>query len=98
MWYNDWLCMYAGDMSLFKPLREYTYKYELKANGGTTHLSETHHSSFKLTCKVNLEVPDRCSFLLKLKECEVFDLPPIGEELPFQTTPNQKAFVESLTR
>uniref|UniRef100_UPI00358DE0B7 apolipoprotein B-100-like n=1 Tax=Myxine glutinosa TaxID=7769 RepID=UPI00358DE0B7 len=84
----------SREMSLFKPLKEYTYNYELKANGG--QLSTTQHSSFKLTCKVNLEVPDRCSFLLKLKECEVFDLLPTGEELQFQTIPEQKAFVESL--
>ncbi|XP_061478674.1 apolipoprotein B-100 [Rhineura floridana] len=73
----------SRDATRFKHLRKYVYKYETETTSGVTGTADSHTGS-KLQCKVELEVPQLCNFILKTSRCslqEVSGIDPEGKAL-----------------
>uniref|UniRef100_A0A8U7MET4 Apolipoprotein B n=1 Tax=Corvus moneduloides TaxID=1196302 RepID=A0A8U7MET4_CORMO len=60
----------AEDATRFKPLRKYVYSYEAETSSGITGTSDSRSGS-KITCKVELEVPQLCRFILRTMHCSL---------------------------
>uniref|UniRef100_A0A8U7MDV8 Apolipoprotein B n=1 Tax=Corvus moneduloides TaxID=1196302 RepID=A0A8U7MDV8_CORMO len=58
------------DATRFKPLRKYVYSYEAETSSGITGTSDSRSGS-KITCKVELEVPQLCRFILRTMHCSL---------------------------
>ncbi|NXU55395.1 APOB protein, partial [Turnix velox] len=58
------------DATRFKHLRKYVYSYEAETSNGITGTADSRSGS-KITCKVELEVPQLCSFILKTMHCSL---------------------------
>uniref|UniRef100_A0A8U7ME53 Apolipoprotein B n=1 Tax=Corvus moneduloides TaxID=1196302 RepID=A0A8U7ME53_CORMO len=59
-----------SDATRFKPLRKYVYSYEAETSSGITGTSDSRSGS-KITCKVELEVPQLCRFILRTMHCSL---------------------------
>ncbi|KAK2493270.1 hypothetical protein MC885_004097 [Smutsia gigantea] len=59
---------FIKDASRFRHLRKYIYNYEAAISSGVPGTSEA-RSATKINCKVELEVPQLCSFILKTSQC-----------------------------
>ncbi|XP_008116487.2 apolipoprotein B-100 [Anolis carolinensis] len=73
----------SRDTTRFKHLRKYVYNYEAETTSGVTGTADTRSGS-KITCKVELEVPQLCHFNLRTSQCslrEVAGINPEGEAL-----------------
>ncbi|KAK1333256.1 hypothetical protein QTO34_006797 [Cnephaeus nilssonii] len=67
----------------FKHLRKYVYNYEAESSSGAPASTDS-RSVTKINCKVELEVPQLCSFILKTSQCslrEVYGFSPEGQAL-----------------
>ncbi|NXG65275.1 APOB protein, partial [Hemiprocne comata] len=60
----------AEDATRFKHLRKYVYSYEAETASGITGTADSRSGS-KITCKVELEVPQLCHFILKTMHCSL---------------------------
>ncbi|NXX46122.1 APOB protein, partial [Tricholaema leucomelas] len=60
----------AEDATRFKPLRKYVYSYEAETSNGITGTADSRSGS-KINCKVELEVPQLCSFILRTTHCSL---------------------------
>ncbi|OXB84376.1 UNVERIFIED_CONTAM: hypothetical protein H355_010803, partial [Colinus virginianus] len=58
------------DAARFKSLRKYVYLYEAETSSGITGTSDSRSGS-KITCKVELEVPQLCQFILRTMHCSL---------------------------
>uniref|UniRef100_A0A8C9NJF6 Apolipoprotein B n=1 Tax=Serinus canaria TaxID=9135 RepID=A0A8C9NJF6_SERCA len=58
------------DATRFKPLRKYVYSYEAETSSGVTGTADSRSGS-KITCKVELEVPQLCRFILRTMHCSL---------------------------
>ncbi|XP_059324975.1 LOW QUALITY PROTEIN: apolipoprotein B-100 [Ammospiza nelsoni] len=58
------------DATRFKPLRKYVYSYEAETSSGITGTADSRSGS-KITCKVELEVPQLCRFVLRTMHCSL---------------------------
>uniref|UniRef100_A0A8C4XND5 Apolipoprotein B n=1 Tax=Falco tinnunculus TaxID=100819 RepID=A0A8C4XND5_FALTI len=54
----------------FKHLRKYVYLYEAETSNGITGTADSRSGS-KITCKVELEVPQLCRFILRTMHCSL---------------------------
>ncbi|XP_007516840.2 apolipoprotein B-100 [Erinaceus europaeus] len=87
------------DATRFKHFRKYVYSYEAE---GTSELPGTadSRSSTKIHCKVELEVPQLCSFILRLSQCtlkEVSGFSAEGRAL-LKKTKNSEEFAAAMSR
>ncbi|XP_075717159.1 apolipoprotein B-100 [Rhinoderma darwinii] len=58
----------SRDAIKFRHLRKYTYNYEASTSSGVTGTADS-QSGTKFNCKVELEVPQLCNFILRIKQC-----------------------------
>ncbi|XP_039743669.1 apolipoprotein B-100 isoform X2 [Pteropus medius] len=88
-------CQYANR---FKPLRKYIYNYEAESSSGVPRTDS--RSIIRINCKVELEVPQRCSFILKTSQCtlkEVNGFNPKGKPL-MKKTANSEEFAAAMSK
>ncbi|NXJ45697.1 APOB protein, partial [Spizaetus tyrannus] len=60
----------SKDATRFKHLRKYVYLYEAETSNGITGTADSRSGS-KITCKVELEVPQLCHFILRTMHCSL---------------------------
>ncbi|CAM4646048.1 unnamed protein product [Lepidochelys kempii] len=73
----------SKDATRFKHLRKYIYTYEAEIASGVKGTADSRSGS-KINCKVELEVPQLCSFILKTSQCtlrEMFGVDAEGKSL-----------------
>ncbi|EHH21924.1 hypothetical protein EGK_05097 [Macaca mulatta] len=88
-----------GDTTRFKHLRKYTYNYEAESSSGVPGTADS-RSATRINCKVELEVPQLCSFILKTSQCtlkEVYGFNPEGRAL-LKKTKNSEEFAAAMSR
>uniref|UniRef100_A0A2I3T9X1 Apolipoprotein B-100 n=1 Tax=Pan troglodytes TaxID=9598 RepID=A0A2I3T9X1_PANTR len=87
------------DATRFKHLRKYTYNYEAESSSGVPGTADS-RSATRINCKVELEVPQLCSFILKTSQCtlkEVYGFNPDGKAL-LKKTKNSEEFAAAMSR
>ncbi|XP_051830039.1 apolipoprotein B-100 [Antechinus flavipes] len=87
------------DATRFKHLRKYVYSYEAESASSVAGTADS-YSGTKISCKVELEVPQPCSFVLRLSQCglkEVYGFDPDGKAL-LKKTKNSDEFAAALSR
>uniref|UniRef100_G1QIQ2 Apolipoprotein B-100 n=2 Tax=Hylobatidae TaxID=9577 RepID=G1QIQ2_NOMLE len=87
------------DATRFKHLRKYTYNYEAESSSGVPGTADS-RSATKINCKVELEVPQLCSFIMKTSQCtlkEVYGFNPEGKAL-LKKTKNSEEFAAAMSR
>nr|KAF6428922.1 apolipoprotein B [Molossus molossus] len=83
----------------FKHLRKYVYDYEAESSSGVPATTDS-ASVTKINCKVELEVPQLCSFILKTSQCtlkEVSGFTPEGKAL-LREAENSEEFSAAMSR
>lgn len=83
----------------FKHLRKYMYNYEAESSSGVPGTADS-RSVTKINCKVELEVPQLCSFILKTSQCtlkEVYGFNPEGKAL-LKKTKNSEEFAAAMSK
>uniref|UniRef100_A0A8C2THN1 Apolipoprotein B n=1 Tax=Coturnix japonica TaxID=93934 RepID=A0A8C2THN1_COTJA len=63
----------------FKSLRKYVYSYEAETSSGITGTTDSRSGS-KITCKVELEVPQLCQFILRTMHCSLRETSGVDSE------------------
>uniref|UniRef100_A0A8C3VXS5 Apolipoprotein B n=1 Tax=Catagonus wagneri TaxID=51154 RepID=A0A8C3VXS5_9CETA len=89
----------SKDATRFKHLRKYVYNYEAESSSGVPGTADS-RSSTKINCKVELEVPQFCSFILKTNHCslkEVYGFNPEGKAL-LKRAKNSEEFAAAMSR
>ncbi|XP_036608394.1 apolipoprotein B-100 isoform X2 [Trichosurus vulpecula] len=87
------------DTIRFKHLRKYVYSYEAESANNVAGTADS-YSATKINCKVELEVPQLCRFILKMSQCtlkEVYGFDPDGKAL-LRKTKNSDEFAAALSR
>eukprot|EP00070_Physeter_catodon_P035279 XP_028342173.1 apolipoprotein B-100 [Physeter catodon] len=87
------------DATRFKHLRKYVYNYEAESSSGVPGTADS-RSSTKINCKVELEVPQLCNFILKTSHCtlkEVYGFNPEGKAL-LKTAKNTEEFAAAMSK
>ncbi|XP_067400807.1 apolipoprotein B-100 [Emydura macquarii macquarii] len=69
----------SKDATRFKHLRKYVYNYEAEIASGVKGTADSRSGS-KITCKVELEVPQLCSFILKTSQCTLREMSGVDAE------------------
>ncbi|KAM8953244.1 apolipoprotein B-100 [Pelodytes ibericus] len=67
------------DATKFKHLRKYVYNYEAGTSTGVTGTADSQSGS-RFNCKVELEVPQPCSFILRVKQCTLREVYGVNSE------------------
>uniref|UniRef100_A0A8D0RCT2 Vitellogenin domain-containing protein n=1 Tax=Sus scrofa TaxID=9823 RepID=A0A8D0RCT2_PIG len=101
LWYPlaDLYLLPVGDATRFKHLRKYVYSYEAESSSGVPGTADS-RSSTKINCKVELEVPQLCSFILKTSHCslkEVYGFNPEGKAL-LKKAKNSEEFAAAMSK
>ncbi|XP_058407707.1 apolipoprotein B-100 [Diceros bicornis minor] len=89
----------SKDAIRFKHLRKYTYNYEAESSSGVPGTADS-RSTAKINCKVELEVPQLCSLILKTSQCtlkEVYGINPKGKPL-LKKTKNSEEFGAAMSK
>ncbi|XP_020823088.1 apolipoprotein B-100 [Phascolarctos cinereus] len=87
------------DTTRFKHLRKYVYSYEAESANSVAGTADS-RSATRINCKVELEVPQLCSFILKMNRCtlkEVYGFDPDGKAL-LRKTKNSDEFAAAMSR
>ncbi|MEJ1287271.1 apolipoprotein B [Cricetulus griseus] len=87
------------DATRFKHLRKYVYNYEAESSSGVRGTADS-RSATKINCKVELEVPQLCSFIMRTSQCtlkEVYGFNPEGKAL-MKKTKNSDEFAAAMSR
>ncbi|KAB0402813.1 hypothetical protein E2I00_014757 [Balaenoptera physalus] len=87
------------DATRFKHLRKYVYNYEAESSSGVPGTADS-RSSTKINCKVELEVPQLCNFILKTSHCtlkEVYGFNPEGKAL-LKKAKNSEEFAAAMSK
>ncbi|CAH6786859.1 Apob [Phodopus roborovskii] len=87
------------DATRFKHLRKYVYNYEAESSSGVRGTADS-RSATKINCKVELEVPQLCSFIMRTSQCtlkEVYGFNPEGKAL-MKKTKNSDEFATAMSR
>ncbi|KAI4547310.1 hypothetical protein MG293_003865 [Ovis ammon polii] len=95
----DGFLLIVEDATRFKHLRKYVYNYEAESSSGVPGTADS-RSSTKINCKVELEVPQLCNFILKTSHCtlkEVYGLDPEGKAL-LKKTKNSEEFAAAMSK
>ncbi|NP_001079785.1 apolipoprotein B L homeolog precursor [Xenopus laevis] len=83
----------------FKPLRKYVYNYEAATTSGVSGTADSQSGS-KFSCKIELEVPQPCNFILRVKQCtlrEVYGVSSEGKAL-LKKSKNSDDFSNAMTK
>ncbi|XP_063298188.1 apolipoprotein B-100 [Pelobates fuscus] len=67
------------DGTKFRHLRKYVYSYEAGTSTGVTGTADSQSGS-KFNCKVELEVPQACNFILRIKQCTLREVYGVSSE------------------
>ncbi|KAI5616809.1 apolipoprotein B-100, partial [Silurus asotus] len=95
----------AGEESLcplstrFRNFRKYVYQYTAESTNGVPGTADTKNGP-SVTCKVELEVPQMCKFVLRTTECalrEVTDIDAQGQPI-YTATPGTESFKAAMER
>ncbi|CAM9622684.1 unnamed protein product [Lampetra fluviatilis] len=82
----------------FRPLRKYTYSYEAEVGSGVEGAAPN-RAGFRLQCKVELEVPERCAFVLRVKDCALHEATSTGPDgRPIYSQIRRSELQQSLSR
>lgn len=87
------------DATRFKHLRKYIYNYEAETSNGVPGTADSQSGS-KISCKAELEVPQLCSFILRVSQCtlrEVFGVNPEGKAM-LKRAKNSDEFASALSK
>ncbi|XP_037668799.1 apolipoprotein B-100 [Choloepus didactylus] len=87
------------DATRFKHLKKYVYSYEAESSTGVPGTADS-RSVTKINCKVELEVPQLCSFILRTSQCtlkEVYGFSPEGKAL-LKKTRNSEEFAAAMSK
>ncbi|XP_048355049.1 apolipoprotein B-100 [Sphaerodactylus townsendi] len=69
----------SKDTTRFKHFRKYVYNYEAETTTGVAGTSDSRSGS-KISCKVQLEVPQPCKFVLRTSQCSLREVSSIGPD------------------
>nr|XP_056712871.1 apolipoprotein B-100 [Euleptes europaea] len=69
----------SKDTTRFKHFRKYVYNYEAETTSGVAGTADSRSGS-KISCKVDLEVPQLCKFVLRTSQCSLREVTGIGPE------------------
>ncbi|KAM5291763.1 apolipoprotein B-100 [Ctenodactylus gundi] len=89
----------SKEATRFKHLRKYIYNYEAESSSGVPGTADS-RSATKINCKVELEVPQLCSFILRTNQCtlkEVYGFNPEGKAL-LKKTKNSEEFGTAMSK
>ncbi|XP_068793169.1 apolipoprotein B-100 [Struthio camelus] len=89
----------SKDTTRFKHLRKYVYLYEAETSNGVTGTADSRSGS-KITCKVELEVPQLCHFILRTMHCslrETFGVDTEGRAI-LKKSKNSEDFANAMSR
>ncbi|NWX20552.1 APOB protein, partial [Aegotheles bennettii] len=89
----------AEDATRFKHLRKYVYSYEAETSNGITGTADSRSGS-KITCKVELEVPQLCHFILRTMHCslrETFGVDSEGRTM-LKKSKNSEDFANAMSK
>ncbi|XP_006981496.1 apolipoprotein B-100 [Peromyscus maniculatus bairdii] len=87
------------DATRFKHLRKYVYNYEAESSSSVRGTADS-RSATKINCKVELEVPQLCSFVMRTSQCtlkEVYGFNPEGKAL-MKKTKNSDEFATAMSK
>ncbi|NWJ03200.1 APOB protein, partial [Crypturellus undulatus] len=87
------------DATRFKHLKKYVYSYEAETSNGITGTADSRSGS-KITCKVELEVPQLCHFILRTMHCslrETFGVDPEGRAM-LKKSKNSEEFANAMSK
>nr|XP_005012961.3 LOW QUALITY PROTEIN: apolipoprotein B-100 [Anas platyrhynchos] len=89
----------SKDATRFKHLRKYVYLYEAETSNGITGTADSRSGS-KITCKVELEVPQLCHFILRTMHCslrETFGVDAEGRSM-LKKSKNSEDFANAMSK
>ncbi|CAM9969728.1 unnamed protein product [Bubo scandiacus] len=89
----------SKDATRFKHLRKYVYLYEAETSNGITGTADSRSGS-KITCKVELEVPQLCHFILRTMHCslrETFGVDTEGRTM-LKKSKNSEDFANAMSK
>ncbi|KAM9016496.1 LOW QUALITY PROTEIN: apolipoprotein B-100 [Ara ararauna] len=89
----------SKDAARFKHLRKYVYSYEAETSNGITGTADSRSGS-KITCKVELEVPQLCHFILRTMHCslrETFGVDTEGRTM-LKKSKNSEDFANAMSK
>ncbi|XP_075057476.1 apolipoprotein B-100 [Mixophyes fleayi] len=89
----------SRDATKFKHFRKYTYNYEAGTSSGVTGTADSQSGS-SFNCKVELEVPQPCNFILRINQCtlrEVFGVDSEGKSL-FKKSKTSEDFSNAMSK
>ncbi|KAM6084999.1 apolipoprotein B-100 [Theristicus caerulescens] len=89
----------SKDATRFKHLRKYVYLYEAETSNGITGTADSRSGS-KITCKVELEVPQLCHFILRTMHCslrETFGVDTEGRAM-LKKSKNSEDFASAMSK
>ncbi|XP_009962660.3 apolipoprotein B-100 [Tyto alba] len=89
----------SKDATRFKHLRKYVYLYEAETSNGITGTADSRSGS-KITCKVELEVPQLCHFILRTMHCslrETFGVDTEGRAM-LKKSKNSEDFANAMSK
>ncbi|KYO48892.1 apolipoprotein B-100 [Alligator mississippiensis] len=89
----------SKEATRFKHLRKYIYTYEAETASGVSGTADSRTGS-KMNCKVELEVPQLCSFILKTSQCtlrEVFGTDAEGKAM-LKKSKNSDDFASAMSQ
>ncbi|XP_063771383.1 LOW QUALITY PROTEIN: apolipoprotein B-100 [Pseudophryne corroboree] len=89
----------SRDATKFKHFKKYVYNYEAGTSSGVTGTADAQSGS-SFNCKVELEVPQPCNFILRISQCtlrEVFGVDSEGRSL-FKKAKNSEDFANAMSK
>nr|XP_013807509.1 PREDICTED: apolipoprotein B-100 [Apteryx mantelli mantelli] len=89
----------SKDATRFKHLKKYIYLYEAETSNGITGTADSRSGS-KITCKVELEVPQLCHFILRTIHCslrETFGVDTEGRTM-LKKSKNSEDFANAMSK
>ncbi|NWH61262.1 APOB protein, partial [Geococcyx californianus] len=89
----------SEDATRFKHLRKYVYSYEAETSSGIKGTADSRSGS-KITCKVELEVPQLCHFILRTMHCslrETFGVDTEGRAM-LKKSKNSEDFASAMSK
>ncbi|XP_073530150.1 apolipoprotein B-100 isoform X2 [Phyllobates terribilis] len=92
-------CILAQDTIKFRHLRKYIYNYDAATSSKVAGTADSQSGS-KFNCKVELEVPQPCNFILRIKQCtlrEVYGVDSEGKPI-YKKAKNSDDFSNALSK
>ncbi|KAG8524806.1 Apolipoprotein B-100 [Galemys pyrenaicus] len=89
----------SKDATRFKHLRKYVYNYEAEGSSEFPGTGDS-RSATKINCKVELEVPQLCRFILKISQCSLREVSGFNSEgkALLKKTKNSEEFAAAMSK